>query len=195
LNFFIVSLFSDISGVAEKTTAAKSECKTGRQIDGDFTAAVSPYQCSVCERVYQCNFYLVRHLKFHENNLINKKGFFQCDVCKKQFKRSTNLNQHVKLVHEAVRSFQCKQCEKSFKSKLNLTNHLLVHSDVRAFNVPCFSNPKIHYQVTAKFTAMLKHLNVNNVAKLSHFNIIYHVIFDVTLMYYHSSARNVTKLL
>jgi hypothetical protein len=76
------SLFSDISGV----TAAKSECD-GLQVDGNFTAAVSPYQCSVCERVYKIKSNLSKHLKMHQSNEINDKGLFQCEVCNKQYDR------------------------------------------------------------------------------------------------------------
>jgi hypothetical protein len=78
----------------------------------------------------------------------------------------------------------------------NTTKFTAMYKRINVTNVPSVLNLNLVYQDTAKFTAMLEDLNVKNVEILTNMHIIYQfTIVNITLMYEHSSARNVTKLL
>ncbi|BFZ19708.1 hypothetical protein BsWGS_22746 [Bradybaena similaris] len=61
---------------------------------------------------------------------IIRRGF-RCHICSKIFKRSSHLNQHMK-VHCTDKSFQCPECSKLFSSALVLRSHLRTHSGLKA---------------------------------------------------------------
>ncbi|CAG9122980.1 unnamed protein product [Plutella xylostella] len=57
---------------------------------------------------------------------------FVCEICKKTFNRSSDLNRH-KLTHTAEKPFECDICKKGFKQKQCLNNHKLIHSGEKPF--------------------------------------------------------------
>jgi uncharacterized Zn-finger protein len=49
----------------------------------------------------------------------------QCPSCYKKFKEKSNLNKHIKAIHEGLRPYKCEQCDDaSFKSRDNLNVHV-----------------------------------------------------------------------
>eukprot|EP00178_Gracilaria_changii_P007806 TRINITY_DN24345_c0_g1_i1.p1 TRINITY_DN24345_c0_g1~~TRINITY_DN24345_c0_g1_i1.p1 ORF type:complete len:611 (-),score=90.28 TRINITY_DN24345_c0_g1_i1:213-1916(-) len=62
---------------------------------------------------------------------------FSCELCSAKFRRKSDKNRHVRVVHEKSRPFQCPVCEKTFGEKSNMLKHRTsVHDDVRTFRCP-----------------------------------------------------------
>jgi uncharacterized Zn-finger protein len=49
---------------------------------------------------------------------------FQCSICNKTFSTNTNLQRHIKTVHEKIKRFTCAHCPKSFYRKEHLQRHI-----------------------------------------------------------------------
>jgi hypothetical protein len=54
-----------------------------------------------------------------------------------------------------------------------ISQFIPMYERLNVTNVPCVLKPEIDYLITAKLTAMLEHLNVKHVAKLSNIDMIY----------------------
>lgn len=54
---------------------------------------------------------------------------YECDVCQKQFDRSSALKEHKKYHAEEDKPHGCFNCSKRFATKEGLTRHVIVHSD------------------------------------------------------------------
>ena len=105
------------------------------------------YVCIICEKEYDSNFGIKRHLssKVHENDLKDlntdittlyyekptEKMLFSCNICGKTFDKKAYLDSH-SVIHNG-KSFACKVCEKSFSRKYYLKIHMRMHSDERLF--------------------------------------------------------------
>ncbi len=74
---------------------------------------------------------LNRHIKrFHLGELTEPP--VQCDICKRQFKRKCNLNEHLKMVHQKLIRFHCKFCERGFYNRTQLKRHVkIMHMNLR----------------------------------------------------------------
>ena len=46
-----------------------------------------------------------------------------CDICHKKFMKKSNLNRHVKTIHEKKEDFACMKCQKNFKEMHHLKRH------------------------------------------------------------------------
>ena len=46
-----------------------------------------------------------------------------CDICHKQSMKKSNLNRHVKTIHEKIEDFTCMKCQKNYKEKHHLKRH------------------------------------------------------------------------
>ena len=56
-------------------------------------------------------------------------------ICDKTFTSRRPVRQHVKTVHDKIRSFNCTQCDKTFTHNYNLLVHIkTVHDKIRSFN-------------------------------------------------------------
>ena len=65
---------------------------------------------------------------------MKKKKHFQCNICESRFSQKSNLNTHVRSVHEKISSFKCIICETSFTAKASLNSHLRsVHDQQKPF--------------------------------------------------------------
>ena len=52
---------------------------------------------------------------------------FTCEICRKEFRKKSNMTQHL-LLHDKNRVLpKCEKCGKEFSSKRNLNAHLEIH--------------------------------------------------------------------
>lgn len=82
------------------------------------------YTCTECHLIFLKKEELETHLENHH------KKKFQCEVCKKQFTKSSHLTRHLK-IHSIEKKFSCTTCNKSFSRQEQLNHHMSVHSGVK----------------------------------------------------------------
>lgn len=62
---------------------------------------------------------------------------FACDSCPARFRRKSDRNRHVRVVHEKQRPFVCNICQSAFGEKSNMSKHIkMVHENIRTFQCP-----------------------------------------------------------
>ncbi len=83
---------------------------------------VSRYCCCHCQRVYNDEVKLRRHI----NNTHNKVKKFECSVCCKRFAYKHILQEHENL-HYGLKPHVCMECGKRFAAKSNLIQHKRRH--------------------------------------------------------------------
>ncbi|XP_062849314.1 putative transcription factor Ovo-like 1a [Trichomycterus rosablanca] len=76
------------------------------------------YICSVCQKVFQYQRMLNRHLKCHSDQ---KRHL--CNFCGKGFNDTFDLKRHVR-THTGVRPYKCSLCEKAFTQRCSLESHM-----------------------------------------------------------------------
>ena len=74
-------------------------------------------KCSVCEKEFAFQSWLIRHLKSHTGEKPHK-----CELCNKMFSLRDNLQQHLK-AHSGEKPMKCDFCEQSFNQKYKLKKH------------------------------------------------------------------------
>lgn len=113
------------------------------------------FDCRMCERVYQTEEELEKHLLNHAEHRPYKcpqcnKGFkqpchlnqhlrthtderpFPCEVCRKSFKQACQLKQHMRL-HTGEKPYHCSQCSRSFKQASQLNQHVRLHTGEKPY--------------------------------------------------------------
>ncbi|XP_058124171.1 zinc finger protein 260-like isoform X2 [Anopheles coustani] len=60
---------------------------------------------------------------------------FECQHCPRKFSNTTNLRQHIDLVHRGLRPHECGKCGKRFGYRHKLKEHMNMHDGVR--NLQC----------------------------------------------------------
>eukprot|EP00181_Compsopogon_caeruleus_P003845 CAMPEP_0184690446 /NCGR_PEP_ID=MMETSP0312-20130426/31234_1 /TAXON_ID=31354 /ORGANISM="Compsopogon coeruleus, Strain SAG 36.94" /LENGTH=283 /DNA_ID=CAMNT_0027147943 /DNA_START=1336 /DNA_END=2188 /DNA_ORIENTATION=+ len=61
---------------------------------------------------------------------------FVCEICDKEFDRKSNMNKHIRHVHEKLRPYICRLCGKKFGQKSSIDKHVIVvHEKRRITNV------------------------------------------------------------
>jgi transcription elongation factor Elf1 len=76
-------------------------------------------ECDLCGWKIQSKFLMRDHLEAHQN-----PNAFECKVCCKRFTSTSNLSQHIRVVHSTnFDKFQCEVCQKKFANHKYLFNH------------------------------------------------------------------------
>lgn len=96
---------------------------------------IKKLSCPRCQKVYSAQAYLSMHMKKKHRMKAPKNEFpYECEFCKKKFRRSTNFKNHVR-VHTGIRPFDCKECGKRFSQAAYLVIHTRTHTKEKPF--PC----------------------------------------------------------
>ena len=83
-----------------------------------------------CDKSFAKKDHLIKHRSVHFEG-----SPFECEKCGNSYKLQSNLNHHIKRVHEKVIRFKCdwEGCDKGFYAEFNLKLHLRVHTGERPF--------------------------------------------------------------
>ncbi|XP_036379012.1 putative transcription factor Ovo-like 1 [Megalops cyprinoides] len=76
------------------------------------------FVCQVCEKGFQYQRMLKRHLKCH-----NESKRHLCNYCGKGFNDTFDLKRHVR-THTGVRPYKCSLCDKAFTQRCSLESHM-----------------------------------------------------------------------
>ena len=88
-----------------------------------------PHICPTCGKTFKLKQFLKNHLLIHENNgeglsTTAKKKEYICEKCNKTFRDKSNLNCHIRGVHEGERNLVCTYCGKAFFQPHDLKRHV-----------------------------------------------------------------------
>uniref|UniRef100_A0AAG5CNG3 Protein krueppel n=1 Tax=Anopheles atroparvus TaxID=41427 RepID=A0AAG5CNG3_ANOAO len=155
--FSMSAIFNAQAAVAAVTAAAavvstRAQSKVRTRRPTATSAASAPAQaleenrCMVCGEKFQSRDVWMAHLTIH-----TAERPFQCHICLAQFKTKYVQQNHIRTVHENVRSYRCPICtepSRMFKSKRTLEDHMRYHTGERPF-VCCickitFSSGSVH---------------------------------------------------
>ncbi|KAJ8281876.1 hypothetical protein COCON_G00043950 [Conger conger] len=111
---------------AEDSTYIRSKIKvTSGELPCVVPASSSPaaqgtpaFACQVCQKTFQFQRMLNRHLKCH-----NETKRHPCDFCGKGFNDTFDLKRHVR-THTGVRPYKCSLCDKAFTQRCSLESHM-----------------------------------------------------------------------
>ncbi|KAJ8255054.1 hypothetical protein GJAV_G00200430 [Gymnothorax javanicus] len=76
------------------------------------------FVCQVCQKTFQFQRMLNRHLKCH-----NETKRHPCNFCGKGFNDTFDLKRHVR-THTGVRPYKCSLCDKAFTQRCSLESHM-----------------------------------------------------------------------
>ena len=77
------------------------------------------------------NYFMVLNRSFPFFQKPKKKKSFECQHCEKVYTRASNLQEHVRVVHEKKTPFECDQCSRKFGFLRTLEAHKhVVHAKV-----------------------------------------------------------------
>ena len=137
-------------------------------------------KCTLCPEVFYRKSVRLCHMKYVHNVGVTKKKSHECTFCRKRFLVPSQLDQHIKAVHEGQRNHLCDQCGESFQYLHTLKSHRLTHSKVKNWlckicnkTFPKSSSVRKHVQtvhqinLTARFNnplegAFLPYCNIEN---------------------------------
>ena len=113
------------------------------------------YKCSLCSYSSSFKQAVIKHANTHSGDKP-----FACDVCSHKAKTKSDLNSHVKRMHEISRrkQFQCEICKAKFVRILNMKQHVRMVHDESAVSFPCeFCNHFTKYKGNLKAHIKSKH--------------------------------------
>jgi len=91
-----------------------------------------PFLCGKCGRSFQRSNNLRAHLQTH----LDERPF-QCKQCGKCFRRSSGRAEHIRHVHERVKSHRCQNCPRTFSTAKGLRVHVMAgHTHERPHSCP-----------------------------------------------------------
>ncbi|XP_050082901.1 zinc finger protein 358-like [Anopheles aquasalis] len=100
-------------------------------IGSSVSQAQEENRCMVCGEKFRSRDIWMAHLTVHA-----VERPFQCHICLAQFKTKYVQQNHIRTVHENVRSYRCPTCtepSRMFKSKRTLEDHMRYHTGERPF--------------------------------------------------------------
>ncbi|KAJ8266183.1 hypothetical protein GJAV_G00126900 [Gymnothorax javanicus] len=95
---------------------------------GDVTPSTPALRCQVCQKGFQAQRMLRRHLKCH-----SEAKRHLCSYCGKGFNDTFDLKRHVR-THTGVRPYKCSLCDKAFTQRCSLESHMRkIHGVVQKY--------------------------------------------------------------
>jgi len=88
------------------------------------------FSCENCDMKFVSEFNLKKHIKSHIEQVKENMLPRDCNICKKQFMKRSNLLEHFRRVHREV-LFSCESCDMKFVSELSLKRHVKSHEGNR----------------------------------------------------------------
>ncbi|TSL40961.1 Transcription factor Ovo-like 2 [Bagarius yarrelli] len=104
--------------VLSKNSTVASACPTTSSGTSSTPTVGGTYACQVCQKVFQYQRMLNRHLKCH-----SEQKRHLCSFCGKGFNDTFDLKRHVR-THTGVRPYKCNLCEKAFTQRCSLESHM-----------------------------------------------------------------------
>ncbi|XP_018592719.1 putative transcription factor Ovo-like 1a [Scleropages formosus] len=101
-----------------KVTTGELPSEAPAPASASSAAAPAHFVCQVCQKSFQFQRMLNRHLKCH-----NETKRHPCTFCGKGFNDTFDLKRHVR-THTGVRPYKCSQCEKAFTQRCSLESHM-----------------------------------------------------------------------
>ncbi|XP_041971292.1 zinc finger protein 883-like isoform X2 [Aricia agestis] len=89
------------------------------------------FDCDICHSRMKDRSCMIRHIRTHDPDRLDK--IHECPQCSWRFANKTNLNNHIKIVHERIRNYPCTSCARTFGSKKNLESHFRTHTKERPY--------------------------------------------------------------
>lgn len=71
--------------------------------------------------------------------------FFRCKYCDRSFSISSNLQRHVRNIHNKEKPFKCHLCDRCFGQQTNLDRHLKKHENGNMSGMYALSLPSVSY--------------------------------------------------
>lgn len=106
------------STAPEPSEAVTNSCSTVSNGSPLVPALGANYTCHVCQKGFQYQRMLNRHIKCHSDQ---KRHL--CNYCGKGFNDTFDLKRHVR-THTGVRPYKCNLCEKAFTQRCSLESHM-----------------------------------------------------------------------
>lgn len=92
-----------------------------------------PRNCSPAAESRRCFLSLRTNLTFPATNKPSSTHlfwfFFRCKYCDRSFSISSNLQRHVRNIHNKEKPFKCHLCDRCFGQQTNLDRHLKKHEN------------------------------------------------------------------
>uniref|UniRef100_A0A1A9ZVK5 LNR domain-containing protein n=1 Tax=Glossina pallidipes TaxID=7398 RepID=A0A1A9ZVK5_GLOPL len=89
-------------------------------------------QCDECGSWHKDKYTLNKHKKRHEQS----KELHVCDICQKVSPSRPAMLSHKRFVHNPLRSFECNVCKKNFKKAIYLKEHMASHTGEVLYRCP-----------------------------------------------------------
>ncbi|KAM8710546.1 hypothetical protein ACLKA7_017205 [Drosophila subpalustris] len=86
-------------------------------------AGIKNYRCTYCGVQKTTRTELKIHLNYH-----TLERTYSCRFCSKVCYSSSNLNKHMRTIHERARNYACSYCERSFTQLAICKQHELIHT-------------------------------------------------------------------